>query len=103
MAASFRNALISHMEAEGTTINALCAATGVSRDVIAKVRSRERASTTVENAMKIAAFYGKSVEEFISGAEVSPQSALAQMVTLLDPQERDILLRQLRGMVARAG
>lgn len=100
MANDFRDALLYHMEKEGTSITELVSATGVSRDVINKLRARPNSSTTVENAMLIAAYYGKTVNQFISLEETDANDAAASLVSLLTPEERRLLEAQMRGLLA---
>lgn len=70
---AFRRALLYHMAVQGTSITDLVRASGVSRDVINKIKARAGASTSVENAIAIAAFYGETVNEFM----LSPPGASA--------------------------
>lgn len=104
MSIEFRDALIWHMEQHKTSVAKLVRATGVSRDVINKLRSRPDSSTTAENAMLIAAFYGKSVNAFISKQEVSSEDRLTALFSLLEPEERQFVEAQVRGLIsAHAG
>lgn len=101
MANDFRSALLWHMEMNGTTIAELVSRTGVSRDVINKLKAREDASTTVENAMLIAAFYGKSVNQFIMRQDVSEQERIQNLFDLLQPEEAQLLAAQIQGVIAQ--
>lgn len=100
MANDFRNALIWHMDAHGTTIADLVTRTGVSRDVINKLKKREASTTTVENAMLIAAFYGKTVNQFILKQDVSPSERAQNLFAMLQPEETQLLEAQMRGLLA---
>lgn len=62
---AFRNAVVAAMGEHDTTITALSQGAEVSRDVINKLIAREGSSTNVENAIRIASFYGFGVEDFI--------------------------------------
>ncbi|NEK22147.1 hypothetical protein GV827_07005 [Sulfitobacter sp. JBTF-M27] len=53
------------MEKRKTTIAQIVNATGLSRDVINKLKARPGSSTTVENGILIAAFFGKTVNQFV--------------------------------------
>lgn len=103
MASDFRQALIWHMDHHETKIVDLVRATGVSRDVINKLISRERSSTTAENALLISAYYGKSLERFIRCEEDGLESALPGLTELLTPDEEAMLEAQVRGILARRG
>ena len=103
---SFQAAFLWHLDTHGTKMTDLSRATGVSLDVLKKLKSRPNSSTSAESGAQIAAFYGKSVDEFINFSRaVVSQSETAEFLSLLDrltAEERKLLLRQLRGM-ARGG
>lgn len=101
MEATFRTALLWHMEHHKTTISELVAATGVSRDVINKLRTRAEATTSAENSILIAAYYGKSVNRFVSLKESSASDRMLAMMDLLTPEEQLILDAQIQGIVSR--
>ena len=100
MIGDFRHALLRHMEEHGTAISDLVAATGVSRDVINKLKAREKSSTTVENGMLIAAFYGKTVNQFVSMQETTEADIIASLFGMLEPRERQLLAKQMRDHLA---
>ena len=100
MTYDFRHALVWHMDKEGTSISDLVSATGVSRDVINKLRARPESSTTVENAMLIAAYYGKTVNQFISLEQTDADDAARSLIELLTPEERRLLEAQMRGLIS---
>jgi transcriptional regulator with XRE-family HTH domain len=100
MAYEFRKAFVEHFEMNGTRIAEIVKATGVSRDVINKLLARENSSTTAENALLIAAFYGKSVNQFISGLEPTDEDRLSALFGLLSVEERRLVESQLRGLVS---
>lgn len=103
MAHDFQNALKWHMEKHKTKIVDLVQATGVTRDVINKLKGRDGASTNAENAILIAAFYGKSLNQFIQCEDVSPEGQAQNVFELLTPEERQLLQAQMLGIVrARA-
>lgn len=101
MADDFRSAFLWHMNQSGTTISDLVSSTGVSRHVINKLKSRENSSTTVENGMLIAAYFGKTLNEFISKQEATSSSRLTALFSLLGPEERRLLELQIRGLLAQ--
>lgn len=96
---SFREALMRHMADNGTTIAELAAGAGVTMDTIKKLRVRDNATTTAETAMRIAAFYGKTVEEFVGQKTTAERDQLAALLDLLSPEEQRFLLSQIRGMI----
>lgn len=72
-AGAFRATLMNAMARNGTGITQLAREAEVSRDVLNKLMARAGASTTVENAIRIAEFYDLNVNEFIATyAEARP-------------------------------
>lgn len=98
---AFRASLMWHMERHGTKIVDLVKATGVSRDVLNKLKAREDSSTTVENGILIAAYYGKSINQFIAKAEVTQADRLRTLFELLTPEEQTLLSAQIEGVLRR--
>ncbi|WP_283177885.1 hypothetical protein [Gemmobacter sp. 24YEA27] len=101
MANDFRSALLWHMDQHKTTIVDLVTRTGVSRDVINKLKARDDASTTVENAMLIAAFYGKTVNQFVMRQEVTDKDRVQNLFDLLLPEESQLLEAQIQGVLSQ--
>jgi hypothetical protein len=100
MADDFRRALLRHMDQHQTSMAVLSRATGVSLDVLKKLKTRATGSTTVENALLISAFYGKTVNQFIAGEDVSQADKLANLLQLLTPAERQLVEAQMLGLIA---
>ncbi len=70
-------AIRGHLDEGDLEIADLARLSGVSRDVINKLLTREGASTSAENALKIAGVFGKSVEELLEAGGPIPSSAHA--------------------------
>ena len=100
MADDFRRAFLRHLDDHQTQLSALARETGVSLDVLKKLKGRATGSTTVENAMLIAAYYGKTVNQFVSGQDVTQDQKLANLMQLLTPEERQLLEAQMLGLIA---
>jgi hypothetical protein len=102
MAETFYDALIWHMKTHRTKIADLAKGAGVSEGVIKQIRHRPGGGTGAVNGAKIAAYYGKTLDQFMRGEAQSPndEDAFVAMVSLLTDDEREILVRQVRGMIA---
>lgn len=101
MESDFRHALLWHMERHGTRPADLSRQAGVSLDIIKKLRGRENSSTNAETAGKIAAYYGKNLQQFLRLEDPQgDENTFIALVQLLTPDERAILERQVRGMIA---
>lgn len=103
MASDFRHALLWHMDKHETKIADLVKETGISRDVINKLRARENSSTTAENALLIASYYGKTLEQFIRCDDARDDAVLTTLAGMLRPEEAEMLEAQLRGILASRG
>ncbi|MFU1479216.1 adenosylcobalamin-dependent ribonucleoside-diphosphate reductase [Roseovarius sp. C7] len=93
---SIGDALERAMEATGKTIAEVVKASGVSRDVVNKLLKREGASTSAENAIKLAKVFGQSVEEFtsaskptvIANTDAEPQTPHGDVIYMAEPLDR---------------
>jgi plasmid maintenance system antidote protein VapI len=103
MANDFRSALKWHMAEHNTTIAQLVKATGISRDVINKLLTRENSSTVAENALLVSAYYGKTLEQFINCDDGATAEKLGQLAGLLTPDEARILEAQVLGILQQRG
>jgi hypothetical protein len=102
MAKTFHDALLWHMQRHGTTIATLAAGAGVSPDVVKKIRVRPGSGTTAKTAERIASFYGKTYGQFmLCDDSVTDDEALLATVRLLSDAERQMLLRQVRGLLGQ--
>lgn len=95
----FRTALIWHVDKYKPNIAEMGRQTGVTRDAINKILKREDATTGVENAIVIAAFFGKKLDEFLRMDE-EPSSAIPALTELLTEDEERLIEAQVRGILA---
>ena len=100
---TFRDALNRHIEENGTKIAKLSRDTGVSRDVINKLKSGVNQTTSAENAMLIAAYYGKSLEEFMLSDLPAGNRGLSPVMALLQPDEVEIIDTLIQGFLKKRG
>ncbi|MEL6324598.1 MAG: hypothetical protein AAFQ84_10265 [Pseudomonadota bacterium] len=103
MKTAFREAFIARMSAGDVRVADLVRETGVSRSKIEKLLKRSNDRVEVEDAISVAAFFGQTVEEFMFGSVESPKAALVALASLLTDAEAEILVSQLKGLVAAKG
>lgn len=101
MASTFRDALLWHMDQHHTTIADLARGSGVSSDIIKKLRTRN-SSTSAESAIAIARYYGETLEQFIA-CEVRPEAGFQDLWARLTPDERRIVQAQIEGLLSSRG
>ena len=97
----FREALIARMDLTGVTAAELARRTGIAKSQIDKLRQRKVDATNIYDAILIARFFGQSVEDFIGmhrRAEVQDQ--LKDLIMMLSPEVRAIVVVQIRAIVA---
>jgi transposase-like protein len=99
MTNEFRRAFMAHIQKHKTAFADIVRETGVSRNVLNKLKAREDGSTSVENGMLIAAFYGKTLNEFVAMQEATDESRVRALLQLLTPTERHILESQIKGIL----
>lgn len=98
---AFREALIRHRDESGLTLEAVARGSNVPLATVGKLCRREGKQTSAENALQIAQFFGMTLEEFVGMAQVDDDAQILRIVRRLDPETKDILLRQMRGLVER--
>lgn len=103
----FREALIRRVQASGITITDLARRTGVSKPQLDKLMQRRVHATNVEDAAKLARFFGETVEDFLGRTDGAAPSDAVSRIRLLVGQlslvEQEILEAQIAGLVARRG
>lgn len=88
---SFREGFLSLVDSTGVSLKRVAEQTGVSYEQLKKLNQREDASTNVEDAIKLSAFFGVTVEEVVGDASLSDRLEIARMYSQLSERERAIL------------
>jgi len=96
----FRESFIHHLAASGLKVSQVAAATGVSDQQLHKLKQRRAGTTNVEDAVKIARFFGKTLEEFLDEPENVQVSDVLALLNRLSEDEKAILVAQIEGLVA---
>lgn len=97
MPVTFRDALLSAIAATGTSIADVARGAGVSYEQLKKVGQRAAASTNIDDAVKVANFFGFTIDEFLKDDLASDRLAGARLWFQLTPAEREILRAAARG------
>jgi len=99
MKLSFQQALLSHLDAHGESLRSIALATGVSYEQLKKVKQRG-GSTNLEDAVRVANFFGKTIEEFLGDASARERLEILDLYNQLGKQEQDHLLATARAFAA---
>ena len=96
----FRDALVAHFERTGVTAAELSRRTGVAKTQIDKLRQGKATTTNVDDAILIAEFFGKTVNDFVSATAPSRIDRIVEIVSALSQSEQEFLLRQIESLSA---
>ena len=98
---AFREAMIDWLDRTGVGATELSRRSGVSKAQIDKLRQRRAVSTNVEDAIRISACFGQSLETFV-GLNRDPNSRDSLMVRIarLNPTQMAMLDALLHGLLA---
>ena len=105
MAKLFRQAFIEHLARTGKTLAEVARGAGVSVEQLKKVKQRDTASTNVDDGVKIAHYFGLSMDEFLSDTLIQDRTEMMETYFQLTDQERQFLrdigeVRRARGREA---
>ena len=100
MPRTFRQALLATVSETGTSIAEVARGAGVSYEQLKKVGQREAASTNVDDAVRVANYFGFTIDEFLQDNLASDRIAGARLWFRLTEAERNILLAAARGGAA---
>ena len=103
MKQGFRDALIRHLQQTGIGLTELARGAGVSLDSLKKLNTGKNVSTNAAQAVAIAAFFGKSLEDFVDPTLAAYAERLEKMLSLLTTEERTLVLAQIRGILHARG
>lgn len=109
MSRRFRDALILRLAPKGSgqsglgkpNLRQVAEGSGVSYEQLKKLIQRKDGSTNVEDAVKIAGFFGQTVEEFLSDSDALIRSEIDSLYNLLTHEEKVYLQGVARGLRAR--
>lgn len=99
----FRDAFLEHLARTGQTVAEVARWTGIPRGQLDKLRQGRTKSTNVDDAIEIAHFFGKTVNDFIGLAPDDKAARFTELFSQLEAGEQDFLLRQLEGAALRSG
>lgn len=104
----FREALIARVHASGISVSELARKTGISKSQLDKLMQRRVITTNVDDATKLAKFFGETVEDFMRMGETPAEAStslarLRVLASQLTQPEQDMLEAQIAGLLARRG
>lgn len=100
MSKTFRDALIDITERTGISLASVCEKAGVSYEQIKKLKQRPDAKTNVDDALKIAAALGLTLNELVEDDLAEDRALIVATYFRLSDQERRLLQATGRGLSA---
>lgn len=101
MKQAFREALIQHVRMNQTSLAQLARTTGVSKHLIDALHQRKTMAPNVHDAQRLAAFYGKTIEQFIGQTPSDTDERLKGLIVRLSAEEAEMLEVQLQTLLQR--
>lgn len=100
MKEAFREAFIRHVRVYDVSIAEVARQTGVSKYLLNALHQRKTQVPNVADAIKIARFFGKTVDEFLDqDAPKNNDAMLASKIARLSPEERRVFEVQVDALL----
>ena len=100
MPLTFREAFVIALEAHDKTVPQVSAGTGVSVYQLRKLKEGKSRRTNVDDAVKVAAFFGKTLDKFIEDPESKSDIEIAALLSELPPEVRNFLIAGAQAQAA---
>ena len=104
MPRTFKEALTFHLQKpDGSrlALKAIAEGSGVSYEQLKKVMQRESASTNVDEAVRVANYFGLTLDEFLADETATIRADIVDLYNQLSDQERRFLRDASQGILAR--
>jgi transcriptional regulator with XRE-family HTH domain len=99
MSRTFREAFLEALSKSDLKVPDVARISGVSKDQLNKLKQRENAKTNVEDARKIAAAFGQTIEAFIDNPSLKEELEIAELLSQLEPGVRKALIAGVAAQV----
>lgn len=100
MALTFKKALLKALQATGKSVAEVARGAGVSKDQLHKVLQRDNATTNVDDARRVAVYFGRTLDQFLEDKEYTDLDDTVADLMKLTPQERRFLRNSAKGQLA---
>ena len=95
---TFRDAFLAALKESGVGLKEIHDSTGVSLDILKKLSTERVRSTNADDAVKLAAFFGQTLDEFLQSPDGTSPHALALRYMRLPEHLRQRLDIYLEGL-----
>jgi len=101
MKEAFRESFIRHVRVYDVSLAQVARTTGVSKHLLDALNQRKTGVPNVADAMKIAAFFGKTVEAFVEETKDKGRDRLPMLIEQLTAEERAVFEAQIDVLLKR--
>jgi len=103
MTKTFREALIEATASGGPSLRSVAEGAGVSYEQLKKVRQGKTASTNVDDAVRVARYLGKTLDQFLEDPAAQQDAEIVDLWQQLSPDERRFLRNAAKAQIAARG
>ncbi|KPU84222.1 hypothetical protein JI58_05125 [Marinosulfonomonas sp. PRT-SC04] len=96
----FREALLEKLDETGISLKQVADGAGVSYEQLKKLKQIKSRTTNVEDAMRVAHFFGLTLEELMAGQEASDQAEIVGLLGSLSTEARNFLITAAKAQLA---
>lgn len=98
---TFADALREHIERTGATVTQIARGSGVNRDALYALKQGKSQNMIVDDAIRVANYFGLTVEEFMGLSPAQVRDQLVEQIARLTPQEQAILEASLTAILSQ--
>ena len=98
MSMNFRDALLRAIESHEVSLRSVATGSGVSYEQLKKLKQRPDASTNIDDAVRIAGYFGQTLDQFLQEPDGSAPHHVTEIYTKLSERDRQRLLFFARGL-----
>lgn len=101
MVKSFRQAFVERRDQTGRSVAEIARGAGVSVEQLKKMNQRDTSSTNVDDAVKIAHYFGVSLDEFLGDATIADRPEMLETYSRLSLEDRKFMLEVAKARAAQ--
>jgi transcriptional regulator with XRE-family HTH domain len=96
---NFRESLLQKLNETGISLRQVAEGSGVSYEQLKKIKQIETRSTNVEDAMKVAHYFGLTLDELMTDQEASGQLEIIGLLESLSVEARTFLINAAKAQL----
>lgn len=96
---TFSDAFVEHLEKTGAKVTTIARAAGVTKDALYAVKRGTTQNMAVDDAIRVAAAFGETIEEFMGLNPLQIRDGLAEQLAQLTDAERAVIEATIRAFL----